>query len=769
MKKFRYRRQVLLTLTAFMMAITMTGCGAAKASFSDINLFSMAENSDASNKDSNSVPHEVVGKKSSVPNTAVTGEGESAFASDETDDSSTKNMGAQIADPDNTPPVIDAQDQTISYGTYLYLKDIASISDDMDESPVLEITSVQSNNGENADNSANSAEKAFSSATAITDSTVAAVSLVAAADDPNDTKYDNETSALSNSTSDESVSLTASSTTAATETESETALAENTDENNSDSKAAETIIDSSNEQSDIGSAGSTSAAESEPDEINKSKDGYLFSSPGSYIMNLTGTDRSGNQSQKSVNFTVIDSIAPVFSGLSEGYTLTDKDAGPPDYMEGISATDEIDGNLSESIKVDDSKVQYGTVGTYSIEYSVSDLSGNPADAAVPVVIKDTTAPEIILSQEALNLFVTDAKPDYAVYVNAKDTTDGDVKASLTVDDTSVKYSYPGTYAAILCVQDKSGNKAEKNITINVSAGWKTKGEKTYYYSPEDGRMVHNWKTVDGKKYYFDPDDGHVRHGWRTIDGKKYYLDQSDGHMLTGLQIINDKKYLLDSKDGHQLTGWQTIDGKTYYFDPEDGHMRHGWRTIDNQIFYFDPDDGHVRHGWRTIDGKKYYLDQNDGHMLTGLQTINGKHYLLDSTDGHQLTGWQTIGSNQYYFDPEDGHMRHNWVNINGSKYYFDPGEGFMYTGTHYIDGNQYDFGTNGIAEKVVVQQRSSVTSTNSTDNYSETAYIGNRNSRIFHHSWCASVRKMSNHNKVGFGSRDDAVGSGYRPCKNCNP
>ena len=48
-------------------------------------------------------------------------------------------------------------------------------------------------------------------------------------------------------------------------------------------------------------------------------------------------------------------------------------------------------------------------------------------------------------------------------------------------------------------------------------------------------------------------------------------------------------------------------------------------------------------------------------------------------------------------------------------------------------------------------------------------YIGNRNSKIFHHSWCASVRKMSDSNKVRFESRNDAIKGGYRPCKNCNP
>lgn len=49
------------------------------------------------------------------------------------------------------------------------------------------------------------------------------------------------------------------------------------------------------------------------------------------------------------------------------------------------------------------------------------------------------------------------------------------------------------------------------------------------------------------------------------------------------------------------------------------------------------------------------------------------------------------------------------------------------------------------------------------------SYIGNKNSKIFHHSYCSSVSKMKSSNKVHFNSRTAAVNAGYRPCKNCRP
>jgi len=761
MKRNKYSRLFLLSLIVFIIGNTITGCKNLRGNISGVDLFSEEENAEESDKGLKSSSFDNSGMESSVSITAASRESQSVSSLDETSEASTKKMGAEIAAPDINPPVIYAKDKTVSYGTYLYLNDIASITDDLDESPVLEILSIREKNKESTDTTSLSAEKE----SPYTDMAETAVSEIAASAVTNVSKANQETSEFASSIADDMTSSTA----ATTGTGSEIALENNPDESRSEPKSSDTVNAQSNEQSNIGSMGSTSAVESESAAANDHDDRYLFSNPGLYILDLQGRDHSGNKSQKSITVTVIDTVAPVLSGLRAKYTFTDKEAASPGYLEGITAIDEIDGDLSASIKVDESKVKYGTPGTYSIDYSVSDVSENTATATVPVVIEDNTVPEITISQSTINLFVTDIKPDYSSFVTATDTTDGDVKSSLTVDDTSVKYSYPGTYTAILYVQDKSGNKAEKTINIIVTAGWKTKGEKIFYYSPKDGSLYRNWQTVDGKKYYFDPEDGHVRHGWRTIADQKYYLDQSDGHMLTGLQTINNKQYLLDFKDGHLLTGWQTIDKKTYYFDPEDGHMRHGWRTIDNQKYYLDPEDGHLRHGWRTIDGYIYYLDPNDGHMLTGLQTIDKKQYLLDSMDGHRLSGWQTIGADRYYFDLEDGHMRHKWVTINGLRYYFDPSDGFMYTGTHSIDGTQYDFGTNGIAEKVVVQQRSPVTRNTSSNNNSEMTYIGNSNSRIFHHSWCASVHKMKDYNKVGFGSRDEAISCGYRPCKNCNP
>ena len=331
---------------------------------------------------------------------------------------------------DTTAPEIEALNVTIPYGTSLRPEEVASITDDQDESPTLEIASVVD----------------------ITDRA-------------------GQNTASSGSTETAAAATTEISSTAASAETTVTAEADATIETGASTETAAV------------SATSETAAEVEPDDP-----GYLFSTPGKYNMTLKGTDKSGNESTKTIVVTVTDNVAPVFDGLRKGFEITDKDKTAPDYLEGIIAADEIDGDITAAVKVDDSKVQYGKAGSYSIEYSVSDGSGNRATAVTPVTIKDTTPPYLSVISSAFNLFVTDAKPNYASLVSAIDAVDGDVKDSLKVDDSSVKYKRPGEYTVNYRVQDKAGNVAEKAVPVNISAGWKTEGDKTFYYSPKDGHL-----------------------------------------------------------------------------------------------------------------------------------------------------------------------------------------------------------------------------------------------------------------------------------------
>lgn len=48
-------------------------------------------------------------------------------------------------------------------------------------------------------------------------------------------------------------------------------------------------------------------------------------------------------------------------------------------------------------------------------------------------------------------------------------------------------------------------------------------------------------------------------------------------------------------------------------------------------------------------------------------------------------------------------------------------------------------------------------------------YIGNNHSYKFHYASCNYVSRMSDHHKVYFESRAEAIEAGYVPCKVCRP
>jgi micrococcal nuclease len=49
------------------------------------------------------------------------------------------------------------------------------------------------------------------------------------------------------------------------------------------------------------------------------------------------------------------------------------------------------------------------------------------------------------------------------------------------------------------------------------------------------------------------------------------------------------------------------------------------------------------------------------------------------------------------------------------------------------------------------------------------AYVGNRRSKVFHRSDCKWAKEISPANRMEFGSREEAVKAGYRPCRVCRP
>lgn len=51
----------------------------------------------------------------------------------------------------------------------------------------------------------------------------------------------------------------------------------------------------------------------------------------------------------------------------------------------------------------------------------------------------------------------------------------------------------------------------------------------------------------------------------------------------------------------------------------------------------------------------------------------------------------------------------------------------------------------------------------------ESSYIGNTDTMVYHYPSCAWVEKILPENRIWFSSPSEAMSSGYKPCEKCNP
>lgn len=136
---------------------------------------------------------------------------------------------------------------------------------------------------------------------------------------------------------------------------------------------------------------------------------------------------------------IVDTIAPVISGAVDR-TINAGDA--IDLLDGVSALDETDGNLSANITV--IGVVEATPGTYTIVYSVYDAAGNYDEVTVTItvlegnVVVDGPTVSVLSNSEFTELnAVNDLFVALQSTLDVSETAyDGDESISLTLDGTN---------------------------------------------------------------------------------------------------------------------------------------------------------------------------------------------------------------------------------------------------------------------------------------------------------------------------------------------
>jgi oligopeptide transport system substrate-binding protein len=195
--------------------------------------------------------------------------------------------------------------------------------------------------------------------------------------------------------------------------------------------------------------------------------------PGVYTVTYTLTDSSLNVATRSIVVVVQkETVAPVISGVkSISYVIGD-DA--PNYLAGVTASDNVDGNLTSAIVVDSSSVDLEAVGAYTITYSVSDAAGNTTTVQATIQVKlhaddaDLIPPVISGTQNYTYTIGISAPINFLAGVTAEDNEDGDVTDSIVVDSSAVNFAVAGIYQVFYTASDSYGNERTVSVTVVVN-------------------------------------------------------------------------------------------------------------------------------------------------------------------------------------------------------------------------------------------------------------------------------------------------------------
>ena len=213
----------------------------------------------------------------------------------------------------------------------------------------------------------------------------------------------------------------------------------------------------------------------------------------------------------------------------------------------------------------------------------------------------------------------------------------------------------------------------------LSRGWRTIGEKTYYFDPMNSNMYENgWKYVeeDGKKYFFAV-SGELASGWMKDESYGWYYIKNGLYYDGWLQDKGIWYYIEDGRMVHDQYNYE-IDGVYYGFGPS-GAMLKGWnKTIythengtSNSDWYYYNTNGSAPSGWLQIEGIWYYFYNgwmaDDGVRLVGeSQTAYGFN-----PNGSMMTGvwYQDTWENEWYYFDVDGKGLNGWKQgVNGWYY-----------------------------------------------------------------------------------------------------
>ncbi len=194
---------------------------------------------------------------------------------------------------------------------------------------------------------------------------------------------------------------------------------------------------------------------------------------GSYQMEFEVSDSSGNSTRYIQNITVIDDQGPVITGINNLSVGYDQVLTMSMVLSNLSVVDNYDeaSTLDFVIESDNYSANKETIGTYQIEVSVTDSSGNKTIKVIDVNVVDEIGPVVYFNSSIIQVYSDNvlSLPDFAkLLVKTKELdSNSDYFIKVRYDSYSPYANLPGTYHIYLDFEDGYGKITSKDFEVKV--------------------------------------------------------------------------------------------------------------------------------------------------------------------------------------------------------------------------------------------------------------------------------------------------------------
>jgi len=211
---------------------------------------------------------------------------------------------------------------------------------------------------------------------------------------------------------------------------------------------------------------------------------FLCRECGEHTIELVAEDASGNTAAAEVSF-IIDT-PPKIEGMTEYYMAVDTTT---DFLAGVTATDEVDGDLTSSIVLLDGELNLSQAGDYTVFYEVTDKYGLRADAKATVHVYEKDVLETKISDRELS-----RKTD--IIVGADNLYDAGSKVLDSVEE-QMKYMEPTVVHIFFDYPESS------SISASAGSGFIIDIDEEYVYICSNRHVLGDSQYADGTVYFFD--------------------------------------------------------------------------------------------------------------------------------------------------------------------------------------------------------------------------------------------------------------------------